>query len=171
MALPTLPVSYTTVDRIYETLPMIGSVTKITSAQIALQAGNEQARINVCLVERYTLPLNVDVPQLSQIATDMTIYNIVAKRMFTAKRLEDSPWPEVYKESLDRLNDIKNGKSVLVNSADQIIAPRTDEIIMESNTMNYEQTFSELGPLDQIIDPDKVDDLESARGLGLRNSS
>ncbi len=161
-----MALQYTSVNRIYDLEPMIGSVTTLTSSQILTAfAEPAEARMNAVLARNYTVPVDGTVPILQSLADDISVYFILAKRIFPAQRLKDSAWPDRFKEALTVLDDIGSGKTILVNSAGTLIGARTDIADVKSNTSGYQSTFHEGADVDQVQDPDKIDDLLDARDL------
>lgn len=157
---------YTTVARIYDVLPRLETdVTDLTSAQIVGFIEDAEAEINAMVANLYTVPIAGGPPLLRAVATDMALYRILSRRLFTQERLQNSVWPDRFKEAQDLLKEIASGKTPLVDSGGTLVGNRRDVARVESNTMNYHQTFSELGGLDHFIDPDKIDDLEDERDL------
>ena len=160
----TLPVSYTTVELVNETLPKIKEVSKLSSGQIAMFAGRAQARVNGAIVRKYTLPFTAEVPELEDITTVIAIYNILAQNL--GKDLsEDSQWPDLFKDALSRLEEIAKGKISLVTSSGDILPARTDDAEIWSSTENYNPTFHEGSDLDSFVDPDKIANIKGDRGL------
>ncbi len=161
----TLPVSYSSVEDVFETLPDIGSITNITSSQIANTIGQAQALVDSKISRNYALPISAIPPLLNSITTNIAIYYLLSRRMFSAKKLADSPWPDRYKEDIDTLNCIAEGTCLLIESDGDLLTARTDVADVKSNTSGYQQTFHEGPQLDQIQDPDKIEDLQDDRDI------
>ena len=162
--------SYTSVDRVYDVEPMIGSIDDLTSSQV-LTAFIEaaEAEINARIATHYVVPITGSVPLLVAIADDLSIYRILTRRIFTQTQLENSTWPDRFKESMDTLALIAKGEIKLVDSAGTLIGARTDVAQVRTNNMNYQPTFHEGGDwVDQVKDHDKTDDLLDDRDLGVR---
>lgn len=159
----TLPVSYTTVEIIYDTLGELQSHTTLSSNEIAGFAGRTQALMNAELSKLYSIPISNEVPALQTIATELTIYNILAQRLFTSKRRSDNPWVDRWRESKDILKLIAKGEIPLVDASNSIIAVDTTGVELTSTSVDYYPTFSELDDRQSDIDPDKLDDLEDER--------
>lgn len=159
--------TYTNETRIYNAVPMIGSVDDLTSAQLVSGFINPtEGEINARLSRRYTVPITGSTPVLEGIADDLTLYRVLSRRIFTQDQLKDSVWPNRFKEALDLLKEIASGQIEIVNSAGAVIAQRTDVAQAATNNIGYLPTFHEGGSwLDQIKDPDKVDDLLDERDL------
>jgi len=145
---------------------MIGSLSNLTSAQTYGYAGGAEAKMNTKLVKYYVLPFTLAVPVLQTIATDLTIYDLLVKRIFTGEKLEKSPWPDRYKEVMDLLDNIASGETPLVAEDGSIIAARTDTVEVWSSTKDYLPTFHEDRDVNQIQDEDKIDGIRGDRGIG-----
>lgn len=154
----SLPVTFTTVSLMYAVLPDLGSITTLSSAHLATFAGEAEAEINANIAQKYALPISQDVPMLTTLATDLAIYNTLAKRVFTAERLAGSPWTDRYKEAQTKLQRLAEGDLLLVTSSGTVIAGRTDIAEVFSTTKNYLPTMHE-GPWPyQQQDVDKIQD-------------
>ena len=163
--MPTL--NYTSVARVYDQEPAIETISDLTSAHVYSFGEDAEAEINAALARNYTIPVTGSPPILQTIATDITIYRILSRRVFSQERLQASTWPNAFKESRDLLKALVEGNSPLVNSAGTVITARTDLAQATSNTENYTQTFSELNDIEAVIDPDKRDDLRDERDLSI----
>lgn len=164
LATITLPVSYTSVANVYETLPQLETdATTVTSAEIALQAGQAQAYVNARLAKFYTLPFSATPPVLVEITTDLAIGRIIAKRPLLATKFGEV-WTERMAEARAMLDAIVAGSIPLVDSSGSIIAASTDQTEVWSNTKDYLPTFWEADdPVDMIIDRDKQTDRAAER--------
>jgi phage gp36-like protein len=165
----TLPVSYSTVSLCYVTLSELGSVTTLTSAHVADFIGQAQAFIDAKIVKAYSLPMTQPVDLLQTLCTDMAIYRILTRRLYTAARLEASPWPDRYKEALEVLDDIATGEIPLIDNSGTVLEGRTDMSEVWSTTKGFVPTFSELPTGDDTIDVDKLEDEANRRDLTLRD--
>lgn len=164
----TLPVSYTTIGIMQSILPDIGSITTLTSAHIAVFAGQGEALINAKISKAYSLPLTAEVPLLQGLSTDIALYYLLSRRIYGPERLNASPWPDRFKEAMVILDDVGAGKIALVTSSGAILGARTDIAEVFSTTMGYEPTFFEGGQWgDQIIDKDKITDELDKRDIGI----
>ena len=146
--------------------PMIGSLTTITSAHLYQFAEDAEAIINGRIARNYDVSSFASVPtQLVALATDLALYNVLAKRVFTQERLQASTWPNLFKEANVEVKAIADGEMLLTNSLGALIAARTEVAELDSNTQTYLQTFHE-GPIgSEVQDKDKIDDLLSDREL------
>ena len=162
-----MALAYTTVNMILDRVPMIGSVSNLDSAQIVAIAERAEAEINASLAKNYALPLSGTSPLIEQIATGFSIYFILAQRIFAQERLQDSVWPERFKEDQAVLDKIRENKMILVDSAGTVITASAATAQVKSNTSGYDPTYWDGGSeTEQITDPDKVDDGRAARNIG-----
>ena len=158
--------SYTSIARVYDLEPMVGSASDLTSAQlISAFIDPTEGEMNAVLARRYAVPVTGTIPILQGIADDLTVYRCL-RRIFSQDQLKDSVWPNAFKEARERLNAIGDGKILLVDSAGALVAQRTTISQARSNTQGYMPTFHEGGSwMDQIKDADRNDDELSARDL------
>lgn len=155
-----MALKYTTVSRMLSVLPMIGSVSDLTSAVIVDEfAIPAESVMDGYLVRNYTLPISGTVPILQAIADDMSLYRILTRRVFTQEKLQDSTWPDKFKEAQELLEKIADGEVLLVDTSGNLIAARTDLVEVTSNNEGYLQTFHEGNEIDTVQDPNKLDDI------------
>lgn len=169
IGIPGDAVDYTSVDRMKLVLADLGSVTTLTSQQMWTFGIDAQAEMNARLARLYTLPLmttTVTVPILTALATDLAIYRVLSRRLFTAERLAASPWPDRYKEAQRTLEQIATGEVLLVTTSYTVIDGRTDIAEVWSTTKDYVPTFWEGPPGTSVVDEDKLEDGANARDLG-----
>ncbi len=158
--------AYTSVDRLYDILPEVGSDSTLTSAQILTAfAIPAESEINARISRLYAVPVPGVVPLLEAIADDLAMYRILSRRIMTRDMLKDSGWTDRFKEARETLDAVATGKTLLVNSAGDLIGSRTDVAEVRSNVSAYQPTFHEGSDLDHVIDKDKIDDILSDRDL------
>lgn len=155
----TLPMSYASVSDVYGCLTFIGSSTNVSSSLIANHGGRVQSIIDAKLGKNYAVPFSAVPPIVNTLCTDLTCYYVLAGTAILANTLKDSPWPQVYKDSMKMLDQLASGEMALISGSGTVIADiaSTNETIF-SNTQNYNQTFQELDFEISEIDPMKVDD-------------
>ncbi len=164
--MPTLPVSYTSVNDVLTLVPKIGSASTITSAHVYAHAGLAEALINGKLARRFTIPptdTGSVPPLLAAIAADLTAYRVLGMRVFIQEKQNKSEWPDRYKEALETLKALESGEMELLAVDNSVIAPRTDLMECWSNNMGYTSTFNEASFEASIQDEDKIDDIVDAR--------
>lgn len=155
---PISIMSYTTVSLMLQTLPMLNSLTTLTSAHMYTYAAQAESIINAKLAQKYTIPPAYPSPQLETIATWLGIYNVLALRIFTEERMNASVWPDRYKQAMEWLDQIAAGELLLTTGSGTLIAGRTDTAEFFSTTQQYQPTFHE-GPWTLLqTDPDKIED-------------
>lgn len=157
---------YTTVERVLDILPAVGSLTSITSGHLATFIEDAEADINAMIANQYAVPVSGTPPLLRSIATDLACYRVLSRRVFTQERLKDSVWPDRYKEADERLQKIAEGKIALVNSSGTLIATSAARAEVWSDTMDYHPTFHEGPDTSHIVDEDKLDDIAEERDIG-----
>jgi phage gp36-like protein len=159
----TFPASYTTVANVLEALPAVGSITNITSAVVCSFIGRSEALINAKVSKQYTLPIAGDVPLLQTLSLDITLYNLLAKRIFAGEQLSKSPWPDRYKEALDVLDEIAAGTIPLLTSSGAIVTAGPG--LPWSSTMDYLPTMTEDDMTLSLVDSYKIDVIRGDRDL------
>lgn len=164
----TVVVSYTSVSRINSAFPSIGSVSNITSAIVAQYAGDVEAEINARISKRYVLPLAVDCPILTAIATREAIFRTLVQRaliQFPAVQQGAHPLQLQHKDDQALLEKLANGEMQLVDSSGAVLAADTTQLQVYSTTKGYVPTFHEGALEDMVQDPNKLDDILADRGL------
>lgn len=156
-----LPVTYTTVTDVLRNLPSIGSISNLTSAGIHAFIGEAEAIINTQLAALYTVPVSGAPPLLQVVGTDLAIYRIM-RRSFSGEKVNKSEWLDRYSEANSLLVGIAKGMITLTDSAGAVIS-RGASALPWSNTTNYTPIFDVGESTDQVVDPDRLDDIEDAR--------
>lgn len=164
----TLPVSYTSVSRVGSAFPMLNSVSNITSGVIHQYAGDVQAEIDALIGKRYTLPLTVECPILTAIATRETIYRLAVQRglvQFPPAAQGRAPLAVQHEGDQKLLEKIAKGDIGLVDASGAAIGANLQQIEIYSTTQGYLPTMHE-GPWTEMVqDPDKITDLENDRAI------
>lgn len=164
----TNPVSYTSVDQILLSAPFIGSASNLTSALVYQYAGFVEAKMNAKLAKLYGLPFTAQIPLLTALATELSVFEVLSKRVtaqFTDQQNRGNPFISGRKAAWEMLDAIANGEMVLLDSSGSTVGASTSAIAIESTTQDYVPTFNE-GPLENTeIDPSKLDDILAAQGL------
>lgn len=161
----TLPVSYTSVTLMLATLAELGSVTTITSALLAHYAGKAEAEMNARLARAYAMPIAVNVPVLTAIATDLACYHVLSRKPLAGPGSKSDPWLERFKEVRELLESISKGELPLTDVDGSTVDQRTDLAPAWSTTRDQTPTMSELDAEDWIVDPDKIDSELDKRDL------
>lgn len=164
----TSPVSYTAVSRVHSAYPSITSVSNLSSAVIHQFAGDVEAEINAVIAKQYALPLTVECPILTAIATRETIYRIAVQRalvQFPPAQQGRHPMQVQHIDDQKLLEKIAAGTIPLVSASGAVIAGDTTQMEAYSTTMTYVPTFQEGSMLDSVQDPAKLDDMRTDRDL------
>lgn len=164
----TLPCSYTLVTRIHSAYPPINSVSAITSGVVAQFIGDVEAEINGRISGRYALPLTVECPILTAIATREAIYRIVVQRaliQFPPPQQGSHPLQVQHRDDQKLLDLIAQGSVKLVDSSGAQIPADTTQLELYSTTKGYVPTFHEGPWADMVQDPSKIQDILSERDL------
>ena len=168
MSIQTLPSSYSSVTRINSAFPMISSVTNVTSAIIAQYIGDVEAEINGRIAGRYALPLTVECPILTAIATREAIYRIAVQRalvQFPPAQQGQHPMQVQHRDDQKLMDQIAAGSIKLVDSSGAQIAAEVTNTEFYSTTKTYVPTFHEGAWTDMVRDQNKLDDIEADRDL------
>jgi phage gp36-like protein len=162
-----MALSYTSVDRMLEAFPRLGEISAITSAQLYTYAGDAEALVNARVANRYTVPVSGQPPLLVTLTTDLAVYRVLALRVFTSERMNESMWPDRYKESSALLDQIASGDIPLVTTSGDLVGENgaLDGEVWSSK-MAYIPTFSEAPWSISEIDRDKAKDELDNRGWG-----
>lgn len=156
-----LPITITSVGQMLLAQPLMQSATAIASAQLALHLGQAEALVWGYTSKKYTTPIDPCPPLLESICIDLAVYGVLVKQAILANSLEQSPWPDRYKESLDLLKEIAMGNVPLVTASATSIAMNNETVAFASP--KYQPIFTDLGFEYAKIDPDKISDLLASR--------
>jgi phage gp36-like protein len=153
-----LPVSIAVVSDVMNAQPLFSSADYITSAVVAIHMGQAEATIWAKLASRYSVPILPAPPLIVSIDMDLSIYAILVKQAILANTLEDSPWPDRYKETMELLDALAAGSMSLVSASGTVIDESTsvDGQSFVSGTENYPIYSDGIGAVDSFVDPDKI---------------
>jgi phage gp36-like protein len=114
------------------------------------------SEVDAYLVGVYTLPITVEVPLLTRIATDIAIYFIWTAKPFTPPpRPVETAWPARYNAAIELLKMIQSGAISLVG-VEGVPVDKTLAGAAWSTTMQYVPTFGESDDRTFRVDPNKV---------------
>jgi len=149
--------NYSTVEKVLDLYPRVGSLSTVTSANIAFYIDQAENEINGHLVNGYTLPFSSTPPIIESLSTEYGLVKIL-QRFFTQEVGSDNAYVASRLESvMDYLTKINSGDIGLFTSSLELIPYNSGDTIF-SNTMNYNPTFTMLNPSLQQIDSDRLDD-------------
>lgn len=161
----TLPVSYTSVEKILTAISPLGSVSTLTSSVMQRGAGEMEARINAVLSRRYTIPFTEYVPILDTISTMLSVQHLLKLRYINFAEIDAEALLGRFDQANEDLLAIATGSLQMINSSGTVIAERGDLVEVWSSTEDYHQTFHEGAWPDMFRDPDKLDDIEDERDI------
>ena len=109
--------------------------------------------MNSYLSKQYTTPIAGKPPLLEDIAVDLTYCKIAFN--------QDKGVPELKKDTMQLLKDIMSGELSLTDSDGELVTMLGGAVWSSEET--YLPTHTDMGPLDDRIDPNRLDDLASER--------
>lgn len=157
-----LPITITSTGAVLNAQPLIASASAVTSAQLALHLGQAEALVWGYTAKRYAVPITPTPPILESICIDLAVYGVLVKQAILANSLEDSPWPDRYKEAMDMLKDVASGMLPLLTSSGALVTQQGNYVSSFSRP-SYQPTFTELPFEFAYLDPDKAEALLASR--------
>ena len=138
-----------------------------TTARITAYITQAENIVNGKVVRRYDISAFTSTscpPMLQTIAKDICCYYVM-RALFAGDNQNASEWAEKFKDQIGMLDEVRDGKIDLFNSAGVMLAERsTDNLSMvDSNTKDYSPSFGEDSPLNWKVDGDKLDDISNGR--------
>lgn len=162
----SMPITITSTGMLLTAQPLLASASAITSAQLALHLAQAEALVWAAASARYniaTLQAPVVPPLLESICIDLACYGVLVKQAIIANTLEDSPWPDRYKESMELLTQVAEGDLKLLSGSNTVIAAGASTYTYGFSSNDYLPTFTELPSEYNRLDPEKEADLIDER--------
>jgi len=161
--------SYSTITSILTILPGLPQTTTVggyteTSLVIAKHITRSDSMINSKISKRYSVPV-ADAPLLTTISEDITSY-FTFRSFFSQDNLNRSEYLEELKdEALKCLDDIRDGKTDLVDSGGDVLEEVSTENYQSiDSTTRGEQTFFDTdSPYSWKFDEERQDDIKDRR--------
>ena len=151
----TMP-SYTTVENVLDLYPRVGSLSTVTSSNIAFYIDQAENEINGHLINGYTLPFSSTPPIISTLSTEYSLVKIL-QRFFTQEVGSDNVYVTQRLDDVkEYLNKINTGDIGLYTSSLELIPYNPGDTIF-SNTMNFDPTFTMIDETYQVIDSERMD--------------
>jgi hypothetical protein len=152
--------SYTTVDHFVTTYPRM-SATNATSASLFAWLDRAHNHINAVIKDAVgTVPVSPSPPLLRDIEEDLAYVMFLRRSVGDTKdKSVQTMWDDVN----NRLEGIRNGTMILVNSAGSEISVTARNEVPWSSTDGYAPTFGMSDIENAEVDPDRVDDEEAIR--------
>ena len=132
--------------------PKVSTKVDAEEMQDSYIAGAEGI-MNSFLARQFTTTVSGKPPLLEDICVDLTYSKIAFN--------QDKGVPELKKAAMDLLKSIADGSILLTDSAGAVVTA-LGSASWSSNT-GYKSTHSDLGPPDDLVDPDRLADLISER--------
>lgn len=154
-----MTIMYCTADNVYDMLEGI-STNEISQARVESRIAYARSIIDGKIAKRYDVPFDSAPypPLASQINVDLAAY-FVMKTLYTGEGQNRSQWTEgFYEKALMLLDEINDGKIDLVDDTGDLIPERNLSTRVSGNIENYKPTFGFGDPLDEEIDPDRIND-------------
>ncbi len=161
----TLPVSHTSVDLIVQHRPDVASLSTVTSATLHAFAGQAEAWLLAQLAQRYTVPFTVEVPLVTTLATDLSVYRLLSRRLYvTQEQMDKSGAERLWTETKETLAAILSGTLPLVSTSGALVATGPHARPW-SNTMDFFPTTWDAPADDWVMDPDRYEADSDRRDL------
>lgn len=159
----TLPVSYTSVQLVWDQAPWINSISELSSSVLASRyLGPVEAEINAKLAKRFALPLtDRECPILTAVATREAIYNIMITRgLIHFPPAQQGRHPMFVQHLADQnlINAIVTGSMALIDASFTEVPANVAAVELWSTTMDHLPTFGKGDLLDNIQDDAMLDD-------------
>ena len=103
-------------------------------------------------------------PLVKTISEDITSY-FTYRSLFSSDNQNLNEWTDKYKESIQMLDDIRNGDMDLIDENGNIIGEKetSDVDKIESTTQDYQPFFDEDEPIEWAVDGDKLTNIKDNR--------
>lgn len=170
-----LPVAYTTVDDVLRVATAVGSISNVNSVIVYGFIGEAEAMLNARLANLYTLPISGanpgsgSYPLLQVLATDLTIYRMMSRRIMAMDRANKSAWIDRFSEANSVTWEVQIGRLPIVDSSGSVLA-RNATMQVWSNTSAYLPTFDVGDQFWQDLDKTRLYDIESAKDVWLNQA-
>lgn len=154
--------AYTSWDEIKALFPRV-EVSSLTESSVGSYfIPNAEAFVNQQLGRFYSLPFSATPPIVKAIAQNYCMY-LIGRRFFSQGTKDSNKWVDEFKkDAYDLIASIVYSGSPLLDNSLQVISMATDREQIWSNTMDYTPTMDSRNPVDQHVDPDRLDDEDDA---------
>jgi len=139
-------------DDVAARYPKVSTKVDAIEMQDSYIAGAEGI-MNAYLAKQFTTPITGEPPLLEDICVDLTYCKIAFN--------QDKGIPVLKSSAMQLLKDIVAGEILLTDAAGAVVAAAGG--VAWSSEGTYNKTHSDLGPLDDLVDPDRLTDLASDR--------
>lgn len=125
------------------------------------QITRAEGLVNGYIAARYSLPFSTVPPLITTITEDISCYYFI-RSTYVQDGERKNEYADSFKEAIKQLEQIRDGKTPLALTSGALIPQITSGKFI-SSTQNYAPTFDEGNPEQWDIDPDKEDDIQSAK--------
>ena len=157
--------AYASTTSILLILPGLANTTTVTGV-ITRHITRADSLIDAKISKRYAVPISPTPPLLGSISEDITSY-YTFRTFYTQDNTNKTEYfADLRDDAMATLDEIREGKIDLVNTAGSIIAERTDEStsgILDSTTKDYQPFFDVDDELNWKFDDDLIDDIGDNR--------
>lgn len=154
--------SYSTIDGVFSRYKPITTLVGADTVQVtsddvsSIFIMDAESFIDAYISRRYAVPLNPVPSLITQIASDLAIFNMMVEKL---PQVPDFFQPR-YDRAIQTLEMLRDGKMDL---SSQTIVTTGDQEAW-SSTQAYHPVFNPvLDPIDQAVDSDQVDAAQDAR--------
>lgn len=157
--------AYSSSTNILSLLPSLPNTTTVTGV-ISSHITRADALIDAKIGRRYSVPLSPTPPLLGSLSEDITVY-YTYRSFYTQDNTNRSDYfGELKDEALKTLDEIRDGKIDLVNTAGSLIEERTTEStsgVLDSTTKDNAPFFDIDDELNWKFNDELLDDVADHR--------
>lgn len=165
MAFPTFSdPGYCTVDLLIDFVPMLNSISTVTSAHLLRVIQLSEGEINGKLAPKFTVPIttSMDVTYLTDMTLNLSSYKAL-RRHFQQTHQNVSEWVKEYLDEYKfMVEQLLNDEIELVD-VDNNVIDRGQHGEAASDTQDFQRTIFEGEPEEWRRDPERVKDQREAR--------
>lgn len=158
---------YTGVADIVAILPGLASPNTATTAIITAHIQRADALIDGKCARRYEVPFAATStstpPLIKSLSEDITAFYSY-RSLFTRDNVNRLEYlDDFYASAMATLQEIQDGKLDLVDTSGNVISETSSDARVYSTTENFTPIFDVDDELSQIIDPDRLESIRTAR--------
>lgn len=154
--------SATSILLIFPGLANTSTVTNVITRHIT----RADALIDSKISKRYSVPISPTPPLLGSLSEDISVYYTYRSFYTSDNSNRTEYFAELRDHAIATLDEIREGKIDIVNTAGSLITERDEESttgILDSTTKDYQPFFDVDDELDWKFDADRLDDVADKR--------
>lgn len=159
-----MPPQYGSVGGVFLQFPAIGSVSAITSNVVETYLMDAEAWMEGQLAGNYSnyFPISVNTAPVLRVIAQTRCMAVLLRRFYTQEKENASEWVKSwFEDAKDMIEPFLTGSSQLLPGT--IAAIGSDGLIL-TNVSGYVPTF-DVGPMEEtVVDPNRLTDIQNARG-------